>query len=228
MAENGYIKLFRQIDEWRFWDRPYYTQVWMHILVKVNWKEKAYKYGVEIGPGETIITLRGFAEECGISKTTLSRILTDLEAEGQLETRIVTAGHNKTFIKVHNYAVFQESDGRPRDRKWDAKEDTKWDDKVDTPSLYRRNKEHKNIRKKSVEAEPPTSAQISDYIREINGKTDPDRFFEYYQARGWKNITDWKAAVRSWEAGEKDKRRRAPAGKKVHELPEYMKDTWDD
>lgn len=145
MADGGYVKLFRQINEWRYWDRPVYTQVWMHLLVRVDWKP-GWKFGEPVGPGETIITLRSFAEECGISKDTLSRVLHDLEAEKQIE---LSLRQGKTFIKVLNYAVFQGSEGSPRDKyqtqnRTPIRTETRTENR--TPSIYRRNKEIKNKR----------------------------------------------------------------------------------
>lgn len=170
---GGYIKLYYQIDEWRYWDRPYYTQVWIHILMKVNWKEVAYKYGEKLGPGETIITLRGFSEECGISKSTLARILADLEAEKQIET---TLRQGRTFIKVLNYAVFQGSNKKAWDKRKDTDqdigEDISEDISEDTPVQYiKRNKEHKNIRTPSEANRPLTAEEMEELEREIEEET---------------------------------------------------------
>lgn len=49
----------------------------------------------------------------------------------------------------------------------------------------------------------PTVGEISDYVKEINAGIDPNGFFDYYTARGWKlkggdPVKDWKACVRTW------------------------------
>jgi hypothetical protein len=50
---------------------------------------------------------------------------------------------------------------------------------------------------------PPTLEQVQEYCRERQNNIDPQRFIDYYAARGWligKNkMKDWKAAVRTWE-----------------------------
>ena len=50
---------------------------------------------------------------------------------------------------------------------------------------------------------PPTIEQIRDYCIDRNNLVDPERFYNFYQAKGWmvgKNkMKDWKAAVRTWE-----------------------------
>lgn len=47
---------------------------------------------------------------------------------------------------------------------------------------------------------PPTVEEVYDYCEERHNGIDPMRFVDYYSARGWKNITDWKAQVRVWES----------------------------
>lgn len=51
---------------------------------------------------------------------------------------------------------------------------------------------------------PPTLDEIRDYCAERKNGIDPQRFFDYYEARGWElkqgqKVKDWKACVRTWE-----------------------------
>ncbi|MCI8649587.1 MAG: DUF4373 domain-containing protein [Anaerotruncus sp.] len=50
----------------------------------------------------------------------------------------------------------------------------------------------------------PTLEEIIQYCKKRENRLDPQRFFDYYQARGWVlsngcQAKDWKALVRSWE-----------------------------
>jgi hypothetical protein len=49
----------------------------------------------------------------------------------------------------------------------------------------------------------PTLEEVTAYCRERKNSVDPRRFFDYYEARGWRlrngSMKDWKAAVRYWE-----------------------------
>ena len=53
---------------------------------------------------------------------------------------------------------------------------------------------------------PPTVEDVRAYCRERKNNIDPQRFVDYYQARGWKlgkeSMKDWKATVRTWERKE--------------------------
>lgn len=50
---------------------------------------------------------------------------------------------------------------------------------------------------------PPTIEEVKEYCEVRNRNVDPDKWFNFYQAKGWyvgKNkMKDWKAAVRTWE-----------------------------
>ena len=53
---------------------------------------------------------------------------------------------------------------------------------------------------------PPSQAEVSEYCRKRRSAVDPQRFVDYYAARGWKaggsEIRDWRAALRAWESRE--------------------------
>ena len=53
----------------------------------------------------------------------------------------------------------------------------------------------------------PSLEEIRDYCLSRNNYVDPERFFDYYEANGWKvgknPMKDWRAAVRTWESREK-------------------------
>lgn len=53
----------------------------------------------------------------------------------------------------------------------------------------------------------PELWEIKAYCIERGNNVDPERFFDYYNANGWKvgrnHMKDWKAAVRTWERKEK-------------------------
>jgi len=61
---------------------------------------------------------------------------------------------------------------------------------------------------KRTQFKKPTLEEVKEYAKR-NGKiiSDPERFFEYYSANGWKvgrnPMKDWKAAFRMWESKDK-------------------------
>lgn len=50
---------------------------------------------------------------------------------------------------------------------------------------------------------PPTVEEVRAYCQERKNGVDPERFVDFYTAKGWKigknSMVDWKCAVRNWE-----------------------------
>ena len=56
----------------------------------------------------------------------------------------------------------------------------------------------------------PSLDDVREYIAQNYLPVDPERFFDYYEANGWKisgksQMKDWKAAVRNWSHREQEK-----------------------
>jgi uncharacterized protein YdaU (DUF1376 family) len=45
----------------------------------------------------------------------------------------------------------------------------------------------------------PSIQEIKDYCQERKNSVDAEKFFDYYEARAWKEIKNWQACVRTWE-----------------------------
>lgn len=72
---------------------------------------------------------------------------------------------------------------------------------------------------------PPTLQDISSYISSISSTINPEKFFDYHCATGWKDkngnkIEDWKAVVRLWQKHEKPTEK----PKKVKTAAEILKE----
>lgn len=75
----------------------------------------------------------------------------------------------------------------------------------------------------------PTREEVKEYskTRAASG-VDPDRFFDYYEANGWKvgknKMKDWRAAFRMWESREKGARPSGSGAKKPEDVPYMQKE----
>lgn len=70
---------------------------------------------------------------------------------------------------------------------------------------------------------PPSTAEVAEYCRQRGNDVDPERFVDFYAAKGWKvgnqPMKDWRAAVRTWE-------RRDGAGGRVEPERRYEPSEW--
>lgn len=72
--------------------------------------------------------------------------------------------------------------------------------------------------KKEERFSKPTIEEISSYCKERNNSVDPQRFYDFYESKGWmigkSKMKDWKACVRTWEKN----------NSKKEELPSWFKE----
>lgn len=77
----------------------------------------------------------------------------------------------------------------------------------------------------------PTIEQIQAYIDEKNMHFEAERFFDYYESKGWmvgkNHMKDWKAACRTWESMRKsEKREEKEESAQVQEMSEVEAIVW--
>ena len=144
----------------------------------------------------------------------------DIDRDNEAYARTVKArsdagkmgGRPKSNDKQKKQMLFQESK-KSQDK---DKEEEKDKDK----DFSKENTKEKAAKPPSASRfTPPTLDEVKSYCQERENGVDPERFFDFYSAKGWmigKNrMKDWKAAVRAWE---KDS---TPGRKEI--APEWMK-----
>lgn len=108
MSEFGWIKLHRRITEWQHWNKPNVLATFIHLLTLANYEPKEWN-GIVVQRGQLVTSERNFAEEVGVARSTLRRVLLLLQETGEIEMEIVTVGDRKgcTLITVLNYNEYQ-------------------------------------------------------------------------------------------------------------------------
>lgn len=216
-SKNGYVKISRRIPDWEWWDDARMVKLWVYIIVNANWTGGSFK-GVYVPRGSFITTYRNLAAAVGVSVNTLKNELRKLQKTGEISLKSDT---HFTVIKVHNYAVFQDSNSEIG-TKSDTQVDTHSDTHFDT-DIRIKNKEKRNIYRGTEISgfQPPSLDEIISFCKSENLSISPQRFFSYYNARGWRSgkalLTDWKSKAREWEQNEIKR-----ASARIAVLPEYM------
>jgi DNA-binding transcriptional regulator YhcF (GntR family) len=105
MADRGWVKVYR--GGW-LWDLPPgQFRVALELVRRANWEDsKALRGGrrIVIERGQVLLSERGIAEACGVSRNTVRRSLNVLQ-EGGFLTRTVT--HHHTVATLVNYDRYQ-------------------------------------------------------------------------------------------------------------------------
>lgn len=207
MNNESFIKLNRKILEWEWYDDLPTFRLFMHLLIKANWKEKKW-HGVTIKRGQLLTSQQHLAEETGLSR---QQVRTSLEKLISTNEITKSASAKYTIITIKNYNKYQ--DNNQANNQVVTNKQPSGNQVATTTKEYKNNKNDKkddisvDISSKEKESKkkfiPPTINQVRDYCLERKNRVDAEQFIDFYSSKGWmvgKNkMKDWKACIRNWE-----------------------------
>lgn len=217
-----YIKLYRKVMENAiFLELPYDRwHAFEFLLLKARRFPtvtilKGKPINLEVG--QLIYGEEKLAVKWGWSRGKVKRYLDMLENLGMIKKNGTPYG---TLITIENYAKYQ-GDYSQDDTSLDTSDSTSLDTSDDTTDgTHKKNvKKDKNV--KNVKNDiyisrnerhiiPPTLEMVARYCTERNNGVDPQKFIDWYEARGWlvgkTKMKDWQAAVRTWEKNDKPRK----------------------
>ena len=206
MNENGFVKLFRKLVDWKYAQFPNAVALWVHILIRANWKD-GYFMGHEIPRGSLATSMQGLAEQTGMNRSTVIKWIKRFEDDGQIEC---VRTQRFTIIKVSNYRAFQDVDSDGYQQLNQQQNQQLGQQQSQQQGQHnRRKKEEKEIKKERNREglRSPSLPEVERYFKEHGYKAEPFPFWEYYNRREWKDQNgrqlDWILKAGDWEAREK-------------------------
>lgn len=103
MANNGWIKIHRQITEWEWYDDIPAKVLFFHLLLTANHEDKKW-HGILIKRGEKLTGRIKLAEETRLSEQSIRTALTKLKSTNEITIKTTP---NYTIIKLNNYNKYQ-------------------------------------------------------------------------------------------------------------------------
>ena len=200
--QKGWVKLYRSLLDWEWYDDVNTKIVFLHILLKANWEETKW-HGEIIPAGSLKTTLPELAKELHISVRSVRTALEHLKSTDNLTVKTTS---KYRIISITNWCKYQLND-RQTDSQATAKRQSNDSQATDTVSLYKEEKEIKNVKKreKAAEAASPSLEEIKKYVADNSYSISPERFYNYYSARGWSGISNWYSLADEWERTERQK-----------------------
>lgn len=105
VKDDGYIKLYRALKDWRYKKKPNYVALWVDLLSKANLKDKVVE-DVLVKRGSLITSIDNLSRDTGLSIQQVRTILHKLNNE-----EIIVKSTNKfTLISIVKFEYFQGSD----------------------------------------------------------------------------------------------------------------------
>ena len=193
--KDGFILIHRKLLDWEWYQNTNDTRLFIHFLLKANWKDGTYK-GNEIPRGSFVTTFNKLAEETGLS---IQQIRTSIK-HLKLTQEITQEQHGYfSVITIRKYNDYQLDNTQINTQATDEQQTYRIKEKKEKKS--KKESISKDIPKKKFLK--PTIQEIADYCKERNNGIDADYFYDFYESKGWmvgsNNMKNWKACVRTWE-----------------------------
>lgn len=99
---QGWIKLDRALENWRYATKPNYVALWVHLLIRAN-KQDSVVYDTEIKRGSLLTSLDQLSKATGLSVQNIRTILKHLNGE---EITVKSTNKN-TVISIVKYDEYQ-------------------------------------------------------------------------------------------------------------------------
>lgn len=157
-TDNGYMKLFRKISEWEWYDDPVTFKVFLHFLITARWQDGSW-HGIEIKRGEVLESLPSIAQKNGLTVRNVRTAIQHLIDTNSVTIRKVGRCH---IYKVSEYEKYQvRQDFRQEDDREVTENRQDSDMKV---TAHKERKESKEGKKERVLRESKDSLSQSDQI----------------------------------------------------------------
>jgi DNA-binding transcriptional regulator YhcF (GntR family) len=100
---KGFIKLYRSMLDWEWYDDPNTFRVFVHLLLKANHEGRKY-HGIQIERGQVLTSYEKLAKECHISVRSVRTALKHLKSTGEVTSKATSSA---TLVTIANYGFYQ-------------------------------------------------------------------------------------------------------------------------
>ena len=101
VMKHGWIKLFRSMMEWQWYDDIVTRGIFIHCLLRANHTATKW-HNIDLEKGQFVTSLKNFADENGISVQTLRTHLKRLKSTGELTIKTT---NKYSIVTVCNYSL---------------------------------------------------------------------------------------------------------------------------
>lgn len=214
----GWVKLHRSITDNPYWLSEPFTrgQAWVDMLLIANASPGFIrKQGVRIdlSRGDIGWSELELSKRWEWSRGKVRRFFDELEKDGMIERKNSDKTDRRMFVvSILNYCKYQ--DKHAGDDTGDSTSDDTGDGQATVQEVRSKEVRSKDIggekspeKQKPKHFAPPKLEEIREYCQERQNSVSPERFFSFYESKGWmvgKNkMKNWKAAIATWEGGAK-------------------------
>lgn len=101
---GGYVRVYRSLLEWEWYDDDACVRLMLHLLLSVNWEPKEW-HGQKIEPGQLVTSIERLSEKLRLSRSTVRRAIDKLKSTGEIT---IQTNNHWTTVTLGNWAEYQE------------------------------------------------------------------------------------------------------------------------
>ena len=188
MANEGFIKLYRQMLEWGWYDDGPTKDVFIHLLLIASYEDKAYR-GIALERGQVVATVAEISKQTGLSRQQIRTAISKLISTSE----VTTSKEGKyTVFTVKNYADYQATNQNSNQRATNEQplsnhfsNTKKVRSKEYTPYNPPQGDEGVSVSKRFV---PPTPEEVNVYCRERNNGIDGSEFCPFNRSSAFSAV----------------------------------------
>ncbi len=169
---SGFIQLHRKFLEWEWYDDHNTKMVFIHLLLKANYKPKNWR-GEEIKRGQFVTSTKTLSNELQLSVQQIRTCLTKLESTGEIDKQATNKLTKITICKYDSYQSFENDSNKQTTREQQT------DNKQITNNQQQHNKERKKERNNSCSIEDgdksPTHAKEKKEVKSLEDRENDFR-----------------------------------------------------
>ena len=217
--DEGYIKLFRSMTSWEWYQDSNTKVVFLHLLLNANWNDFRYR-GFDIPAGSLVVGRKKLAQDIGISEKNVRTALNHLKMTNEVT---IKPTNRFSIITIVNWDKYQGRDYEGGQQSG-QQSGTQTANKGPTSGHNIRNKELKNIRREEERESSLDPEEVQtlfnktciffkpcmtigkaslpkiralgqqytiDEIREVFERANRSQFLQGNNDRSWKATFDW-------------------------------------
>ena len=111
MTKQGFIKLYRKLQENQFYKNSEAVHLWIHLLFSASYEDNVFYYKntkINVKRGQLITGRKKLAYETGIKESNIYRLLKMYENEHQIEQQTTNKYSIITILSFDDYNVIEQ------------------------------------------------------------------------------------------------------------------------
>lgn len=154
-SDGEYIKLYRKLINWEWYQDINTKTLFLHLLLKANWKEGSWQ-GINYKRGQLIASMNTLAAETGLTFEQTRTAIKHLKSTGEITYEKIAKGG---LITIVEYNHFQDNPTQ-KPQKTHTETQSETTEATHETQQYKNNKEYKEIKE---EREVPELAPVKPF-----------------------------------------------------------------